>query len=83
MREKLRNYVKGVSRMDARGLKQKYKGEARELVGDTELPQSFSFYLSLFDTGADFITGNNGEKDKNYFTELLQKQYVDFSKALI
>lgn len=63
MREKLRNYVKGVSRMDAKGLKQKYRNESRQLVEDRDLPQSFSFYLTLFDTAADVITGAHGNKD--------------------
>jgi len=83
MREKLRNTLKGVSSLESQKLKVKFKTEANQLAGTLELPQPLSFYLSLFNTAVDVIEGKLGAKDQDYFKELLQNQYVDFSKAII
>lgn len=82
MREKLRNFhAKAIEDQNDDAVKKivgKFKGEAKELSDEHELPRSLDYYIELFKTAFAFI-----KEDRKRNTELLKTEYVTFSEHLL
>ena len=82
MREKLRNYVNGVTQNDPDRLKTRYVRECKDLSEGIELPHSLDYYTRIFLHGIDLVDSRD-KQERIYFEDLLFTQYVHFLEEVI
>lgn len=66
IREKLRNFLEGTTRLMPEALTTRFYQEAKELVRGFDIPRPLDFYFDVFIAGLRFITAGS-QKDKQYY----------------
>jgi len=82
MREKLRNFVSGVTQSPVDFIIEKYIKEAKELCKGFIIPHPIEFYIDICVLAFQLIT-RGPVKEKDYFTDLLMNEYIHFLEEVI
>lgn len=82
MREKLRNYVSGKTKISSDQSIEKFYKESKDLVKGFQIPHPLDYYMDLCVNAFKFINSPN-KREADYFINKLNNEYITFLEEVI